>query len=431
MLTTALFAVNGHAQPPAAFGVAVLPRTRMEAGIAVREHDAAAFTGAPQFVLDPVPLMIAGGANGAADYDLTYAYQAVLLSDGRLATLATIGNKLLIFDTDGRGQRVVGRTGEGPGEFMAVNGMFRMPGDTLFLPDGANNRLNWVLADRGVVKNSPRGTERRRPYERAVGLLPGGRFLMTSAGLLQEGLVGRVTRPSTPVFILTIDGNTREVTALPDYEIAVIESWYRGRPRNQSMPLRFSRSAQVLAWDTLVATAVGDGYRIDLRNAAGVVLAQLRVAVSRRVVTRAMRERAIEQELSRLRAPSGERMVDPKESERLVREQPFADSLPPYHELFTTAEKTLWVVDAIVPGDCDELFARRRKPSGIDRSRFQHYQPRHARLTICTSCFGRRPSLTTKSRGARFERGLTSWDARFTTRSTACRGIQRRPRRGR
>ena len=105
MLTTALSAVEGHAQ----------------------------------FVLAPIPVMIAGGANGAADYRLTYAYQAALLSDGRLATLATIGNKLLIFGADGRGQRVIGRTGQGPGEFMAVSGMFRMPGDTLFLPDGANN----------------------------------------------------------------------------------------------------------------------------------------------------------------------------------------------------------------------------------------------------------------------------------------------------
>ncbi len=64
-----------------------------------------------------------------------------------------------------------------------------------------------------------------------------------------------------------------------------------------------------------------------------------------------MRERAIEQELATLRGPGSERMIDARESERLVREQPFADSLPPYNDLFTTADRTLWVVDAIVPDD--------------------------------------------------------------------------------
>ena len=62
---------------------------------------------------------------------------------------------------------------------------------------------------------------------------------------------------------------------------------------------------------------------------------------------------AIEQEIAEIEAegPQSERMVDANESRRLAREQPFADSLPPYSGFFTTRGGTLWVVDAIAPSD--------------------------------------------------------------------------------
>jgi len=44
-------------------------------------------------------------------------------------------------------------------------------------------------------------------------------------------------------------------------------------------------------------------------------------------------------------------MVDPRESERLAREAPFADSLPYFSHMMTGSDGTLWIVDAIAPGD--------------------------------------------------------------------------------
>jgi hypothetical protein len=63
-----------------------------------------------------------------------------------------------------------------------------------------------------------------------------------------------------------------------------------------------------------------------------------------------MRERHTARDLGRLNTPSGEGLVDRAESERLIREQPFADSLPPYGD-FHVVGNTLWVVDPSVPGD--------------------------------------------------------------------------------
>jgi hypothetical protein len=44
-------------------------------------------------------------------------------------------------------------------------------------------------------------------------------------------------------------------------------------------------------------------------------------------------------------------MVDPRESERLAREAPFADSLPYFSYMMMGSDQTLWVVDAIAPSD--------------------------------------------------------------------------------
>ena len=91
-------------------------------------------------------------------------------------------------------------------------------------------------------------------------------------------------------------------------------------------------------------------YEIDRWSAAGKLVSRLAVPVSRRVVTQDMRNAEIKAELDRL-ASSPEPPVDPQESIRLMREGPFADSLPSIGPMFTTPDHTLWVVDPIAPSD--------------------------------------------------------------------------------
>jgi len=64
-----------------------------------------------------------------------------------------------------------------------------------------------------------------------------------------------------------------------------------------------------------------------------------------------MRNSNIALEIRRLREFRGERPVDINESERLRREMPYADSLPPYGGLFVSPDRTLWITDAVAPGD--------------------------------------------------------------------------------
>lgn len=59
-----------------------------------------------------------------------------------------------------------------------------------------------------------------------------------------------------------------------------------------------------------------------------------------------------------------ERLLDPAETDRLIREGTFvADSLPPYNDLLVGTDHRLWVVDAWAPG-LPERSALAFSPSG-------------------------------------------------------------------
>ncbi|MES2522301.1 MAG: hypothetical protein V4617_06370 [Gemmatimonadota bacterium] len=361
MLCCLMFVASGelavvnslHAQPIASSPVLPLhsiPKPKL-GELDVLSHAANAFDRAPQWSLAPAPVATAGGAH-APNHDLTNAWEVELLSDGRLVTLASIGNRLLLFAPDGKGGKSLGRQGKGPGEIMAPGGMSRTRGDTIIITDAANARINWIVVDKGFVITKPLPAMTNGSFVKPVGMLRGGELVLSTSGLVQNGAADGVTRPTAAVMVVApTTGYTSTVASLPDLELMKVEMRYGGRQSFNTTVLGFSRSAMAVAWDTVVATGTGDGYRIDLRNSKGAVLSSIRVAVKRRPVTQAMRDSSIALGLRRFDDPGRERMVDPEESRRLERSKPFADSMPPYGQWFVSPNNTLWVVDAIAPGD--------------------------------------------------------------------------------
>lgn len=78
----------------------VIPTTRTIDGVVVRNHRSDALEKAPRWSLSPRPMTVIGGASGDPKFDLTYAGDFALLSDGRMVTLAPIGNRLFVFATE-------------------------------------------------------------------------------------------------------------------------------------------------------------------------------------------------------------------------------------------------------------------------------------------------------------------------------------------
>jgi len=146
-----------------------------------------------KLAIDPHPLATMGGAEAAPSYDLTHAYHVALLADGRVAALAPIGSRFMLFGADGKGIRVWGRVGKGPGDLMAPGGLVPYNGDTLLIPDLNNQRNNLVLPEQGVIGMRPLPLSTKMYLGATAGALPDGRIVLHSAGWfgMQRDTLGR------------------------------------------------------------------------------------------------------------------------------------------------------------------------------------------------------------------------------------------------
>lgn len=320
-------------------------------GVERLRFTAADFAKVPQFTIDTAPLAVAGGANGGRDFDLTYAQTVHLLSDNRLVTFSPIGAQLLIFGADGSEERVIGRVGRGPGEFMRPGGVAVLPGDTLFLSDVPNNRLNWVLPDGQFVRTSAMKWSRMSGrVERMAGVLPDGRVVLHSAGLVASSESDTVFRSMASVRVQPMQGADVEVVRVPDLAEQTVQMpmSFRGRLEKNNAVLRFTPRATILLWDSLITTTSGDSYHITMRAPSGTVLRELSIALQRRPVTSAMKARALDAELRRIDASMSEGGGDTftkDERKQMARLTPSADSVPLVVGLYTSPDGTLWVVD--------------------------------------------------------------------------------------
>jgi hypothetical protein len=178
------------------------------------------------------------------------------------------------------------------------------------------------------------------------GALRTGDLVFASLDAIRGGVMDSVTRTPASVIVMPRGANTASIVAtIPGLEVQRVTTRYRGRPGSQALLRRFGRSARVVAWDTVIATGSGEGYRIDLRNARGQLRTVIRLNVPRRPVTRTMRDSALAAALRAFNRPGSERMVDPAESKRLEELTPVADSLPPYGAWFVAPDRMLWIVD--------------------------------------------------------------------------------------
>ena len=350
-------------------GEPVAATTRVENGVTVYEHAPDAFSKAPHWTLEPTPASTIGGADGDPQYDLTHARMVVQLSDGRVMTFAPVGNKVFVFGRDGKGERVVGRTGQGPGDWMNFGDPVLLENDTVLVLDFANRRLNWVTADGGIVRTAPYEISGDMRFMHGVsGFISTGELLMHSAGSWGGHQTDSLQRSLARVAAANIQtGEARSLPTIPDLQGIPVETRFRGRVRTDLQPLRLAGwpGALLAAWDSVYASVTASSRSIELRDATGVLRGRIEVPARRRAVTSAMRDAQVALEVDRMKAQATERMVDPSESERLAREAPFADSLPYFAQVMTGSDGTLWVVDAIAPNDSGWTATAFWKDGGI------------------------------------------------------------------
>lgn len=344
-----LLAACGSAAPPESVlsrDGPVLHDTATANGVLVMHHSADAFERAPQWTLDPKPAVVSD--HGDPQFDLTKVSQASLLQDGRVIAIDRIGGgRLMLFDAEGRPERILARSGQGPGELVRPDQPITLEGDTIVVLDGANRTVNWYTAADGYIRSAPlAGTV-------DPGCFPGswqltdGQFIGLGGCSSMSPPTEGASRDSIPVVSHTLDFSEFDtVLMVPGYELQAVETRRRGRSNVYGYPLRYGQYTTVTALDSrlVVASGVG-GYVLELHNISGELVGKITVDRSRIPVTDVMRQVLIDRELAQINSPNGEGRVDANEDRRLAREVPFADSLPPYSRVYTGTGGLIWVVD--------------------------------------------------------------------------------------
>lgn len=110
----------------------------------------------PTWEFSPDPSVRIGAADGGEpSYLFHRVNSAQLLEDGRIL-VADGGNMAIrIFDSDGRFIREMGTTGEGPGEFREITGLWTAPDGTIQVYDATTVRVSRLRADGTFIGSHP------------------------------------------------------------------------------------------------------------------------------------------------------------------------------------------------------------------------------------------------------------------------------------
>jgi len=114
---------------------------RDSAGIEIILSDSPGWEGEEGLELDTRSALRIGTAMGEEPYLFSGPLRAVHLSSGATVVLDEGLNELRWFDAAGRRVRSVGRSGEGPGEFVHPSTLLRLPADSLLVFDEAHPRV--------------------------------------------------------------------------------------------------------------------------------------------------------------------------------------------------------------------------------------------------------------------------------------------------
>lgn len=267
---------------------------------------------------------------GAADGDSLREFGRVsgiaVNASGQIHVLDRHALQILVFDSDGEFVRTIGRGGGGPGELAGPSTVLIAAGDTILVPDMANQRVQRFLPD-----GSEAGAF-RIPLE---GGIPLGWHMREDGLLLEELRTLPDARGGERVLLRrrAIDGEVGETLVdMPVGEAMIL------RNGEQQMTALAPEPRWAALVDGRIVTGWNAEYRLDIRSPSGELERVVTKPFERRPFTeshrRALRELFRQQFEDQPPSPATDQMI---QSLR------FADHYPAYAELFGGPEGAIWV----------------------------------------------------------------------------------------
>lgn len=311
-------------------------------------------------VAQPAAVDIAA-SDGTGDVVLELPVGATRLSNGSIAVADGPAGRVRFFSETGVLQRTVGRSGRGPGDFVAISWLGRCAADSVYAWDFAQQRLSVIAASGEIVRQGriPADPSKAPPpatlacSRRGVMALVGWPTQSASAG-------AAFARGTAPLTVANTAGAVlRRLGDVAGPELAVLD----GAPV-APRPLGKTTLVAVSGEHLFVATGDSawiDAYRLEGTDSGpGLVPRAWRIGGDRRAPSRRQLALAVDPLVAFF--PAGE--LRDQMRQRLLDLPPPA-SVPPFAALFVDSASTLWVQTSLA-GD-PETRLQAFGPDGLTR----------------------------------------------------------------
>ncbi len=315
-------------------------QVRDSAGIRIVEGARPADDSRLPWRIGPEPSISIGEVAGEEAYLLHQVSDGFVLPDGRIVIANAGSNEIRVFDASGVHEASWGRAGGGPGEFTALSGVARWPGDSI---------AAWDTRARTIAVFDAEGTLGRSFVLEADGRPADPRMVLGDGTVLGRTVDSGATGPGyrreqISYELRDADGNT--VLSL---------GVHPGREAYLNMEgpfpvfglLPFSRAVSEAQWGDLIILTPDDHYEIRAHDRSTGALARIvRRDYANRAPTRAEVDEAIDDALERTNL-TGEQLELTREGYKAM---PLVESFPAFRALLTDGLDHLWVREATLPG---------------------------------------------------------------------------------
>jgi hypothetical protein len=310
-----------------------------------------AVTASAQWRVTVPPALDIAATDGVGNVLLQLPIGGTRLSDGTLAVADGMAGRVVFFAPDGKLLRTVGRTGRGPGEFIAISWVGQCARDSVFAWDFPQQRVS-VISTAGEITRQSRvpadPTKAGPPFSLAcsrsgvVGHLgwPGP----------SKATSGSFTRGTAPLTIVGVAGDV--IGRLGDVWGAEFTSQCGG-----SFPRPLGKTTYIAVSRDFVFVATGDSASIEVTPIEGLregrsAIRSIKLPIAARAATRRQLEAASEPFLAWFPAGPGRDKM-----RSCMQSVPAPDRAPPYSAIHSDTAGTLWIQTSFAGDSTTRLLA--------------------------------------------------------------------------
>ncbi len=330
---------------------------RDSAGITISEYPGTALDGPPSLALSVEPLAAIRGADNP-DFDVSNL-TGRFTPDGGFLAVSFRPVMVVLFDSQGRFARQLGREGGGPGEYQMPFGV-EISGDTAMAMDAAQSRWVRFLLDGTVL------SDLRMPL--AGGILGIG----LPVGVLSDGAFISMVPGASPGVIDTISGSTfriedkvniwregasgfTELLVLPGAEMAKRTIDLPGSGNSTiPVPVALGAASVVVAGGESIWSTTGDRFELVERDGSGTVRRIVRVSREPTRVTPGYREEYLAKrrdQVNRTMSANPSLQAARDGALRVIEQMPFAERIAPIGRMIRGTDGSLWVAEVTLEQD--------------------------------------------------------------------------------